>query len=221
MISKILMATHNQGKVTELKGLLEDFPVRIHTLEDFPALPEIEEKGATFQENAIQKAKIAAEFTGLITLADDSGLEVDALQGQPGVYSARFAGAPCNDQKNNQKLLRLLQAVPPVQRTASFVCVIALASPAGEIYTCEGRCKGVILGKPKGTSGFGYDPLFYLPELGKTMAELTLEEKNSVSHRAKALKAMIARLKRTIQDSDYEKCRFYKERDKVRDKCSR
>jgi len=196
MISKLLMATHNQGKATELRDLLANLPLQILTLADFPEASVIEETGSTFLENALQKAKAAAEFSGLPILADDSGLEVDALQGQPGVYSARFAGEPGNDQQNNLKLLQLMQGSSPAQRMARFVSVIVLVLPQGQVYTTEGRCEGIILDCFRGTSGFGYDPLFYLPELGKTMAELTLEEKNMVSHRAKALMAMVPRLQK-------------------------
>ena len=196
MISKLFMATHNQGKAAELRNLLADLPVQILTLADFPDEFVIEETGTTFLENALQKAKAAAEFFGLPTLADDSGLEVDALQGQPGVYSARFAGEPCDDQRNNLKLLQLMQGIPTAQRTASFVSVIAFVTPQGQVFTTEGRCEGIILESLRGTGGFGYDPLFYLPELGKTMAELTLAEKNTVSHRAKALKAMVSELQK-------------------------
>lgn len=196
MISKLLMATHNQGKAAELRNLLADLPVQILTLADFPDEFVIEETGTTFLENALQKAKAAAEFFGLPTLADDSGLEVDALQGQPGVYSARFAGEPCDDQRNNLKLLQLMQGIPTAQRTASFVSVIAFVTPQGQVFTTEGHCEGIILESLRGTGGFGYDPLFYLPELGKTMAELTLAEKNTVSHRAKALKAMVSELQK-------------------------
>jgi XTP/dITP diphosphohydrolase len=196
MFSKILMATHNRGKATELKNLLEELPIRILTLEDYPDKPIVEEKGTSFLENALQKAKEAVEFSGLISLADDSGLEVDALGGQPGVYSARFAGEPCDYQKNNLKLLRFLQGIPLPQRTARFVSVIALITPEGQVYTAEGRCEGVILEELRGTGGFGYDPLFYLPSWGKTMAELTLEEKNMVSHRCKALRKIAPLLQR-------------------------
>jgi len=140
MISKLLMATHNQGKAAELRNLLADLPVQILTLADFPDEFVIEETGTTFLENALQKAKAAAEFFGLPTLADDSGLEVDALQGQPGVYSARFAGEPCDDQRNNLKLLQLMQGIPTAQRTASFVSVIAFVTPQGLVFTTEGHC---------------------------------------------------------------------------------
>lgn len=191
MISKILLATHNKGKATELKDLLKDVPIQILTLDDWPEQPVVDEKGRTFSENALQKAKAAVKFSGLISLADDSGLEVDALGGHPGVYSARFVGEFCTDLQNNLKLLQLLQEIPFAQRTARFVCAIALSTPEGQVYTAQGQCGGVILEELRGTGGFGYDPLFYLPKLGKTMAELTLEEKNMVSHRSKAWRAIV------------------------------
>ena len=196
MLFKIMMATRNKGKVIELKELLTDFPVEILTWADLSGMPEVEETGATFRENALLKAKAAAEFAHLPSLADDSGLEVDALAGYPGVYSARFAGEPASDEKNNGKLRELLRGIPMEQRTARFVCTIAFVTPDGQVETAEGRCEGVILEEPRGTGGFGYDPLFYVPELGKTMAELTREEKNKVSHRGKALRAMLPFLKR-------------------------
>jgi XTP/dITP diphosphohydrolase len=202
MTFKIFMATHNRGKVAELKSLLEDVPIRVLTLEDFPNLSEIEETGKTFLENALQKAKLAAEFSGCLSLADDSGLEVDALGGQPGIYSARFAGECCIDRENNLKLLRLLKGIPFSERTARFVSVIALVTPQGQVYTAAGRCEGIILEKLQGTGGFGYDPLFYLPELDKTMAELTLAEKNKVSHRGKAWREIIPFLQIIFQGTE-------------------
>ena len=198
MVSKIVMATRNQGKVEELRKLLEDVPVQIYTLQDFPHLPEIPETGTTFRENALQKAGKAAELTQLISLADDSGLAVDALGGQPGVYSARFAGEPSHAENNNLKLLKLLQKTPFAQRTARFLSVIAIATPDGQTYTAEGCCEGIILEQLRGTGGFGYDPLFYLPVFGKTMAELTLEEKNAVSHRGKALQTIAPFLRKLL-----------------------
>lgn len=195
-IFKIVMATRNRGKAIELKKLLADFSVEILTLADLSGMPEVEETGATFRENALLKAKAAAEFAHLPSLADDSGLEVDALAGQPGVYSARFAGEPASDEKNNHKLLERLRGIPKEQRTARFVCTIALVTPDGQVEMTEGRCEGIILEELRGTGGFGYDPLFYVSELGKTMAELTGEEKNEVSHRGKALRAMLPFLRR-------------------------
>lgn len=197
--TKLLMATRNKGKVTELLELLAGLPVEIMTLADFPQLSDIEEKGRTFRENAVDKAVKAAEHTGLMSLADDSGLEVEILDGQPGIYSARFAGEPTDDNRNNLKLLSLLHNVPPEKRQARFVSVIAIASPGEkgeiEIFSTEGSIQGLILNEFRGTGGFGYDPLFYIPSLGKTFAQLNLEEKNLISHRGQALRkaAMILR----------------------------
>ena len=200
MTFKVLMATHNRGKVAELKSLLPGLPIQVFTLADFPALSVMEETGITFLENAVQKAKIAAKFSGYPALADDSGLVVDALGGQPGVHSARFAGEPGNDQANNLKLLRLLKGIPFSQRTARFISVIAFVTPQGQVYTAEGQCEGIIIDKLQGTGGFGYDPLFYLPELGKTMAELTLAEKNKISHRGKAWREIVPFLQTIFQE---------------------
>lgn len=181
------MATRNSGKVLELKKLLEDLPVDLCTLHDFKQLPEVKETGRTFRENAALKAVTAARAAGMMALADDSGLVVDALDGQPGVFSARFAGEPPDDYRNNCRLLELLKDVPPSRRTARFVCAIVIAAPDGKQYMSEGACEGLVLDSFRGTGGFGYDPLFYIPELQKTYAELTLEEKNLISHRGKAL----------------------------------
>lgn len=188
----ILMATRNRGKARELRALLADLALNVLTLDDFPEIPEIAETGDTFQENACIKASEACRQTGLITIADDSGLVVDALDGQPGVYSARFAGEPLSDERNNAKLLELMRNIPPEKRTARFVSVIAIAfrDRNGNIVlkTTQGECRGEILREARGSGGFGYDPLFFIPELQKTMAELTLQEKNIVSHRGIALR---------------------------------
>jgi len=181
------MATRNRGKVLELMKLLEGLDVEVLGPDDFPLLPEVEERGETFLENASIKALAGARASGLLAVADDSGLEVDALQGLPGVRSARFAGEPPDDDQNNLKLLTMLEGVPLQQRTARFISVVAVAEPGGRVYTAEGKCEGLILEGPRGNGGFGYDPLFYVPELGKTFAEMTVEEKNMVSHRGKAL----------------------------------
>lgn len=188
----ILMATRNRGKARELRALLADLALNVLTLDDFPEIPEIAETGDTFQENACIKASEACRQTGHITIADDSGLVVDALDGQPGVYSARFAGEPLSDERNNAKLLELMRNIPPEKRTARFVSVIAIAfrDRNGNIVlkTTQGECRGEILREARGSGGFGYDPLFFIPELQKTMAELTLQEKNIVSHRGIALR---------------------------------
>ncbi len=167
--------------------MLSDMPVEILSLSDFDNIPELAEEGSTFQENAAQKARSVMLATGLTALADDSGLEVDYLGGAPGVYSARFAGAKANDAANNYKLLKLLTGVPREKRTARFVCVIAIATPDGQLYYSEGKCEGVIGFKPAGDGGFGYDPLFIVPQYGQTFAQLPPDIKNSISHRAQAL----------------------------------
>lgn len=182
---RLVLATNNKGKVRELKELLND--IEVLSLADFPQIPEIIEDGTTFAENAVKKAREIARITESIALADDSGLEVDYLDGQPGIYSARFAGEEKDDSKNNAKLLELLKGVPESKRTARFRCVIAIATPLGETYTAEGTCEGSILSAPEGNDGFGYDPLFYVPEYDKTFAQLDMNIKNKISHRGIAL----------------------------------
>ncbi|ABO51189.1 non-canonical purine NTP pyrophosphatase, rdgB/HAM1 family [Desulforamulus reducens MI-1] len=193
---KLVLATNNKGKVKELAELLKPCGYQVVSIGEFPGFTEVEEDGNTFADNAIKKALAAAEFTGELALADDSGLEVDALKGAPGVYSARFAGEPKDDTANNAKLLSLLEGVPQDHRTARFRCVIAIAEPNGRIHTAEGSCEGVILRELKGEGGFGYDPLFYVPEYKQTFAELDMEKKNSISHRGKALKKAMEILNR-------------------------
>lgn len=181
---KLVIATKNAGKAREMAAILSDLPYEVVSLADYPDAPEVEETGATFVENATIKAKAYAEFTGELTLADDSGLEVDALDGAPGVYSSRFAPS---DLKRVAKLLELLKSVPKEERTARFRCAIAITEPDGVVRTCEGSVEGIISREIKGSNGFGYDPIFFVPELGKHMAELTSSEKNAISHRGKAL----------------------------------
>jgi len=189
------MATRNAGKVRELRDLLQDLGIGLLSLQDFPDLPEIPEEGATFAENAGFKAREVARLTRLPALADDSGLEVAALQGRPGVFSARYAqdrthpAAP-SDADNWRKLLEEMAGVPWEQRRARFVCAIALALPDGRVFTAQGECTGYIALEPKGEHGFGYDPVFWTPEYGRTMAELGPEIKNRISHRARALAAL-------------------------------
>jgi XTP/dITP diphosphohydrolase len=185
---EIVAATRNEGKLKEFRELLAGLPIRLLTVADFPGIPEVAENGNTFAENARLKAEAMAAETGLIAVADDSGLEVDALQGAPGVRSARFAGEPGDDRKNNEKLLELLRGVPPERRTARFRCLIAIAVPGEETYFSDGTCEGYIGLAPRGTNGFGYDPLFLVPEFDRTFAELDPEEKNRISHRGRALK---------------------------------
>jgi len=197
-VIKLLVATNNRGKVREYAELLDDLPVRL----TFPAQEglslEVDETGETFAENAILKARAFAEASGLLTLADDSGLEVDALDGAPGVRSARYAGPGASDEDRYRLLFRRLAGVPAEGRTARFRCVVALATPEGEVQTAEGRCEGVIGFEPRGTHGFGYDPVFYMPDRGRTMAELLPEVKNRISHRARAARAAMPILRRLL-----------------------
>ncbi|MDP4127426.1 MAG: XTP/dITP diphosphatase [Bacillota bacterium] len=192
---KIVLATQNRGKIREFQELLADEDIEVLSLFDIPDWEDIEENGETFADNAALKAKAAMRRTGLIALADDSGLEVDALNGAPGVYSARFAGEPKDDERNNDKLLELLETVPDEQRTARFRCALVMITPKGEEYLTEGTAEGRILRERRGSDGFGYDPLFYVPEFARTMAELTLDEKNKLSHRAQAFYKVIPILK--------------------------
>ena len=192
-MNKIVVGTRNAGKIREIQRALADCPFEIVGLPD-DGIPDVEETGVTFQENAILKARQYCQSTGEYCLADDSGLEVDALGGEPGVYSARYAGEGASDTDNNQKLLKALQQVPPAKRTARFRSVLALAGPDGSLLLTEGACEGIILADARGTGGFGYDPLFFMPDHEKTLAEMTVEEKNRISHRGNALKAFKRRL---------------------------
>jgi len=192
---RIVLATNNKHKIREIKNILAGLSVEILTLEDFTGFPKVEETGKTFEENAIIKAKAISRFTRLPSLADDSGLEVDALDGAPGVLSSRFAGEHCSFQDNNRKLLHLMENVPWERRGSTFVCVVALAKDLNHIVTVKGEVKGIITLEEKGESGFGYDPIFHLPHLNKTFAQLSLEEKNRISHRAQAF----AKAKELIQ----------------------
>jgi XTP/dITP diphosphohydrolase len=186
MLKKLLLATNNKGKVREYQSLLKGIPYKIVTLADCGITAAVEEVGGSFEENAALKAVTLAKQSGLLSLADDSGLEVDTLGGEPGSLSHRYAGENATDADRITFLLSKLKNVPEKQRTAQFRCVIAIAAPAGKVELCSGLCRGVITAAPRGNQGFGYDPIFYLPELKKTMAELTLEEKNLISHRARA-----------------------------------
>ncbi len=181
---RLVVATRNAGKIDEVTHALADLPYEIVPLSNCADAPDIEETGTTFVENAVLKATLYARFTGELTLADDSGLEVDALDGAPGVLSSRFAPT---DPERISRLLDLLKDVPDDNRTARFRCAIAVAGPDGGVKTCEGTVEGVISREPAGTHGFGYDPIFYLPDRGLTMAQLTCEQKNAISHRGRAL----------------------------------
>ena len=183
----IVIATRNKGKAKEFEALFNKKGYAVQTLLDYPEVPDIEETGITFQENALLKAETIAEQFETLVLADDSGLKVKALHGQPGVYSARYAGEEKNDAKNNAKLLNELADVKDEDREAVFHCSLALAMPGKNSLVVDGEVAGQIIGVPRGENGFGYDPLFYLEDKKKTMAELTEEEKNKISHRAVAL----------------------------------
>ena len=191
---ELVVATRNRGKVAEIEQKLASLPIRVLSLADYGDIPEAPETGDTFAANAEEKARYYMAATGRACLADDSGLEVDALQGGPGVYSARYAGEDADDAANNRKLLAELTGVQPADRKGRFRCALALVTPEGELRRADGVVEGVILEEARGTGGFGYDPLFLLPELGKTMAELSAAEKNSISHRGRALDALAALL---------------------------
>ncbi|EGO65420.1 XTP/dITP diphosphatase [Acetonema longum] len=194
-MTKLIVASKNRGKIAEIAAKLAASPFAVLSVLDVGDIPEPEETGSTFAENAELKARYYAGRTGLPCLADDSGLEVDVLDSQPGVYSARFAGEHATDAANNEKLLGLLANVPARQRTARFRCALAFIDPEGTLLTADGTCEGIILGQPRGSNGFGYDPLFYIPALGKTLAEIDLAEKNRISHRARALGRMAGQLR--------------------------
>jgi XTP/dITP diphosphohydrolase len=195
----LVLATQNQGKVREIEEALDLPRLEIRSLRDFPDLPEVVEDGQTFLENAFKKARACAQATCRPAMADDSGLEVDILNGAPGIYSARFSGAEATDEANNRKLLSLLEGVPEEKRTARFVCRMVLYFSEGKWIQTEGFCPGIIARAPRGEHGFGYDPVFYLPEFDKTMAELPLEEKNRISHRARALRDIRSHLEAILQ----------------------
>ncbi|MFC1954089.1 XTP/dITP diphosphatase [Chloroflexota bacterium] len=186
MVCKLLLATNNQAKVREYRSLLQNLPLELVTLAERGISTVVDEVGGSFEENARLKATLLAAESQLVALADDSGLEVDALDGEPGRLSARYAGEDASDKDRINYLLSRLGNVPWQKRSARFRCVITVATPGGEVEFCSGECRGTITLEPKGEEGFGYDPIFYLPELDKTMAELPLEIKNQVSHRGQA-----------------------------------
>jgi len=219
---RLVIATRNPHKLAEIRAVLQDLELQIVGVDEFPGCPEVEEDGDTLEANAEKKAREVGNYTGLLTLADDSGLEVEALQGAPGVYSARYAGVGCSFADNNEKLLdALADRHSDEERAARFRCVMALVAPAwgpayvdsrakepaaftpqrthpGRLEMFEGRIAGIIARQPSGTEGFGYDPVFYIPSEGCTMAELSAEHKNLISHRAHALKAVRAALLRRL-----------------------
>lgn len=196
----LVLATRNPAKVAEIRALLAPFPWPIYGLDAFPGAPDVEENASTYAGNALAKARAAAEFTLETAMADDSGLEVDALKGSPGVRSARFAGPDATDEERNRALLKLLEGVPWEQRTARFRCVIAVVRPSGEAWTEEGVVEGYITTEPRGDGGFGYDPIFWVPQLQKTFGEVGPEVKNRLSHRARAVRKARERLLREAED---------------------
>ena len=196
---EIVLATRNEGKLQEIKELIKGLNVKILSLKDIPEAAIIQECGSSFRENALIKSKAIASLTKKITVADDSGLEVDFLNGKPGIYSARFAGENANDDANNKELLIRLEGVPLSKRGATFRCVIAVVTPEGKEDIVEGECRGIIQFEKSGEFGFGYDPLFFVPEYGKTFADLPPEIKNKISHRAKAMEKLRVVLKEHLK----------------------
>jgi XTP/dITP diphosphohydrolase len=193
----LVMATRNPGKTAEIRELLQGFPVEIKSLSDFGPIPEVEEDGDTFDANAYKKASFTARVLGVPAIADDSGISVDALNGAPGVHSARYGGENASDEDRRNKLLTEMHG--RTHRQAAFECVISLAVPSGPALTYEGRCEGVLAEAPAGSNGFGYDPIFYYPPFQKTFAELTREEKSRVSHRGKALRELRGEFDKVLQ----------------------
>ncbi len=189
-MKKIIFATSNEGKMKEIRAILKELDVELLSLKDAGLSPEIEENGKTFEENAIIKARAVSDLTGEVVLADDSGIEVDYLDKAPGVYSARFLGEDTSYAIKNQYIIDKLSGVEGEARSARFVCVIACAFPEGEIITRRGTIEGIVAEQISGVHGFGYDPIFYVPEYGCTTAEMSPEQKNEISHRGKALRAM-------------------------------
>ena len=189
-MKEVMIATKNAGKAKEFEHIFNQYNVVVKSLLDFEGIEEIVEDGQTFEENALIKAREIAKQFNQVVIADDSGLEVDALDGRPGVYSARYAGEGRNDQANIEKVLSELEGVPTQNRSARFVCALALVTPEGEEAVVRGTCEGQILSECVGSEGFGYDPIFYLPQLGKTMAQIPKSQKNVLSHRAEAFKKL-------------------------------
>lgn len=190
---EIIIATKNKGKAAEFSYLLGSYFSQVRCLLDFDQIPEIVEDGSSFEENAVKKAQVTSEFFNKIVIADDSGLAVTSLNGEPGIYSARYAGENSTDDQNVNKLLEKIKSIK--DRDAKFICVVVLAYPGGTTKLFKGTCNGVIIDEKRGNNGFGYDPVFYLPEMKKTMAELDSADKNEISHRAKAVKKLINYIK--------------------------
>jgi len=196
MTKKIVLGTRNQGKIAEFRALLADEDVALLSWKDFDYPFSVVEDGKSFWENALKKAELTARITGEVSVADDSGLEITYLGQRPGVFSARYAGPDAGDEENNLKVLKELEGIPLFERGARFVCALAIYSPDGKWDWVEGECKGLIIDSFRGENGFGYDPLFLVPDLGKTFAELSQEEKNRISHRARAMEKLRPLLKK-------------------------
>ncbi|AXH99373.1 XTP/dITP diphosphatase [Sporosarcina sp. PTS2304] len=197
-MKEIVIATNNRGKAKDFETLFRPLGIHVITLQDINEAIDVEETGTTFKENAILKAETVAKLLNKTVIADDSGLEVDALHGEPGVYSARYAGEPSNDEANIDKLLTNLTKVAENERQARFTCVLAVAGPSIATTTYSGSCEGVITRERQGTNGFGYDPIFFVPTKQKTMAQLTAEEKSEISHRGAALAQLKEQLPRFL-----------------------
>lgn len=202
MEKRIIFATGNAGKMKEIRMILADLGMPVVSMKEAGVSVEIEENGTSFEENAVIKASTIMEQTGEITMADDSGLEIDALNKEPGIYSARYMGEDTSYEIKNQNLIDRLQGVPEEKRTARFVCAVACAFPDGRVFTVTRTMEGIIAEESRGANGFGYDPIFYLPEKGCTSAEISAEEKNELSHRGKALRAMRQQLEELLKTQE-------------------
>lgn len=202
MEKRIIFATGNAGKMKEIQMILADLGMPVVSMKEAGVSVEIEENGTSFEENAVIKARTIMEQTGEITMADDSGLEIDALNKEPGIYSARYMGEDTSYEIKNQNLIDRLQGVPEEKRTARFVCAVACAFPDGRVFTVTRTMEGIIAEESRGANGFGYDPIFYLPEKGCTSAEISAEEKNELSHRGKALRAMRQQLEELLKTQE-------------------
>lgn len=201
MPERLIAATKNSGKLEEIAQILALFPCKVVSMSQIGINIHVDENGSTFEENALIKAKSIWKDTGEMVLADDSGLEVDYLDGAPGIYSARYAGEGATDADKNQKLLNALKGVPADKRTARFVCAIALVFPDGASIAVRGTCEGYIASEPAGSNGFGYDPLFYIPEFGMTVAQMDSDLKNRISHRGNALRKIVEELERVMPEN--------------------
>ncbi|WP_077214165.1 XTP/dITP diphosphatase [Bacillus dakarensis] len=203
-MKEVIIATKNKGKAREFERMFRPLGYEVKTLLDYPSIQDIDETGSTFEENARLKAETVAKEMGKVVIADDSGLMVDALDGAPGIYSARYAGPAKDDEANMDKVLNELAEVPEEKRTARFYCALAVAVPNGETVTVNGTCEGIILSERRGNNGFGYDPIFFVRDLGRAMAELEPSEKSQISHRANALKRLEDRLPSILAGEDHD-----------------